>query len=81
MNRRRFLGGMALAAPVLTRWGGAFALPAPSPGLLLVFLRGGYDCANAMIPYSSDFYYESRPTIAIARPKPGDAGRRAAARR
>ena len=73
MNRRRFLGGLALAPPVLTRWGGAFAVPPPSPGLLLVFLRGGYDCANAIIPYSSDFYYEARPTISIARPTAGDA--------
>ena len=65
--------GWPVAAPVLTRWGGAFAVPPPSPGLLLVFLRGGYDCANAIIPYSSDFYYEARPSIAIARPTAGDA--------
>jgi uncharacterized protein (DUF1501 family) len=73
MNRRRFLGGLALSAPVLTRWGGAFAAPAQSPRLLVVFLRGGYDCANAIIPYASDFYYQARPTIAIARPTAGDA--------
>jgi uncharacterized protein (DUF1501 family) len=72
MNRRRFLGGVALAAPVLTRWGGAFAAPTQSPRLLVVFLRGGYDCANAIIPYASDFYYEARPTIAIARPTAAD---------
>jgi uncharacterized protein (DUF1501 family) len=35
---------------------------------LLVFLRGGYDAANLLVPTSSDFYYETRPTIAIARP-------------
>ena len=35
---------------------------------LLVFLRGGYDAANVVIPVASDFYYESRPTIAIAKP-------------
>lgn len=73
MNRRHFLGGLAGAVPVLTRWGGALAVPASSPGLLLVFLRGGYDCANAIIPYTSDFYYEARPNIAIARPTDGDA--------
>ncbi|HMD72483.1 MAG TPA: DUF1501 domain-containing protein, partial [Steroidobacteraceae bacterium] len=33
-----------------------------------VFLRGGYDAANLLIPYSSGFYYESRPNISIARP-------------
>ena len=33
-----------------------------------MFLRGGYDCNNFLVPYSSDFYYESRPTLAIAKP-------------
>ena len=71
MNRRRFLSGLAAATPVLTSWGGAFATPATSPGFLLVFLRGGYDCANVVVPYASDFYYEARPSIAIARPTAG----------
>lgn len=35
---------------------------------LLVFLRGGYDCASLLVPTSSSFYYETRPNIAIARP-------------
>jgi uncharacterized protein (DUF1501 family) len=73
MNRRQFLSGLALSSPVLTHWGGAFAAPTGSPGLLLVFLRGGYDCANAIIPYASDFYYEARPSIAIPPPTAGDA--------
>ena len=48
---------------------------APSgPRFLLVFLRGGYDATNVVIPYSSSFYYEARPTIAIARPDPGASG-------
>ena len=37
---------------------------------LLVFLRGGYDCVNLLVPVSSSFYHESRPNIAIARPGP-----------
>ena len=40
------------------------------PRFLLVFLRGGYDSTNLLIPYSSSFYYEARPNIAIARPDP-----------
>ena len=44
------------------------AAPAGGPRFLLVFLRGGYDAVNLLVPYSSSFYYESRPTIAIARP-------------
>jgi uncharacterized protein (DUF1501 family) len=39
--------------------------------LLVVFLRGAYDAANVVIPVSSDFYYQSRPTLAI--PRPGSA--------
>jgi len=35
-----------------------------------VFLRGGYDCANFLIPYSSSDYYALRPHIAVARPDP-----------
>src|SRR4029077_7111204 len=31
-------------------------------------LRGGYDCCNVLIPYSSSYYYETRPNIAVARP-------------
>ncbi len=50
--------------------GRLFAAPVSGPRFLLVFLRGGYDCANLLIPYSSSFYYESRPNIAIARPDP-----------
>jgi uncharacterized protein (DUF1501 family) len=52
-----------------------YAAPAGGPRFLLVFLRGGYDATNVLIPYSSGFYYEARPTLAIARPVPeSDAG-------
>ncbi|MGH8090754.1 MAG: DUF1501 domain-containing protein, partial [Rudaea sp.] len=67
MQRRHFLATLA-AAPLAGFAGRLFAAPASSPRFLLVFLRGGYDCANMLVPYSSDFYYESRPNIAIARP-------------
>ena len=55
----------------------AFAAPgAGGAKFLLVFLRGGYDAANVVIPVSSDFYYEVRPTIAL--PKPDRANPNAA---
>ena len=74
MQRRDFLQMMALAAPALTVSGRLFAAPPGSPRFLLVFLRGGYDCANVVIPYSSSYYYESRPNIAVAKPTgPGAA--------
>src|ERR1700760_2235330 len=71
MERRDFLQMMALAAPALTVSGRLFAAPPGSPRFLLVFLRGGYDCANVVIPYSSSYYYESRPNIAVAKPTAG----------
>jgi len=36
--------------------------------LLFVFLRGGYDATSLLVPISSNFYYEARPDIALARP-------------
>ena len=42
------------------------------PRFLLVFLRGGYDATNLLVPIGSSFYYEQRPRIAIARPSPSD---------
>jgi uncharacterized protein (DUF1501 family) len=68
MNRREMLrtGFAALStASISTR---LLATASSGPRFLLVFLRGGYDCANLLIPYSSSFYYEARPRIAIARP-------------
>ena len=70
MNRRRLLklGGAALLSATIT--GRLYAAPSAGPRFLLVFLRGGYDSTNLLIPYSSSFYYEARPTIAVGRPDP-----------
>ena len=67
MDRRQFLHHSAAGALTLgsTR---LFAAGAERPRFLLVFLRGGYDAANLLVPISSSFYYEARPGIAIARP-------------
>src|SRR5271170_2412520 len=53
------------AAPVAAR---LYAAPSSGSRFLLVFLRGGYDAANVLIPVSSSFYYEARPNIAIRKP-------------
>jgi uncharacterized protein (DUF1501 family) len=73
LTRRASLGlaGSALASAMLS--GRLYAAPASGPRFLLVFLRGGYDATNTLIPYSSSFYYEARPTLAIARPDAGQA--------
>src|ERR1700756_3410911 len=78
MSRRDVLkiGLLAAAHPLLPVRGvvsQVFAAPgAADAKFLLVFLRGGYDAANVVIPVGSDFYYESRPTIAIAKPDPAN---------
>jgi uncharacterized protein (DUF1501 family) len=66
--RRRDLLRLAATLPALTVAGRLFAAPASPARFLLIFLRGGYDCANFLIPYASSFYYEARPHLAIARP-------------
>ncbi len=67
MRRRDLIKALALTAP-LTMAGRLYAAPQTKARLLIVFLRGAYDAANVVIPISSDFYYESRPTLAIRRP-------------
>src|SRR5271168_5306473 len=68
MNRRLLLqlGSAALLSAGTS--GRLFAAPISGPRFLMVFLRGGYDSTNLLIPYSSSYYYEARPNIAIARP-------------
>jgi uncharacterized protein (DUF1501 family) len=70
MDRRHLLqlGGGALLCAGLT--GRLFAAPTTGPRFLMVFLRGGYDSTNLLIPYSSSYYYEARPNIAIPKPDP-----------
>ena len=72
MHRRHFLqaaGACALASPTARLW----AAPAAQgqPKFILVFLRGAYDATNLLVPYTNDFYYASRPHIAV--PRPGSA--------
>jgi uncharacterized protein (DUF1501 family) len=70
MNRRdaiKALAGLS-AGPLGVR---LYAADLPQrPRFLLVFLRGGYDCANLLVPVASSSYYEARPNIAIARSGP-----------
>ena len=75
MKRRRFLmqtallGASSLAA-VGTHgwlWQGA-AKAANTPRLIVVMLRGAADGLNIVVPYKEEYYYQARPSIAIARP-------------
>ncbi|HTC83198.1 MAG TPA: DUF1501 domain-containing protein [Rhizomicrobium sp.] len=64
LNRRTLLKSALYSAPLFTA-GRLYAAPASGPRLLVVFLRGAYDAANILVPVGSDFYYDSRPNIAI----------------
>ncbi|MDR0227217.1 MAG: DUF1501 domain-containing protein [Burkholderiaceae bacterium] len=72
MQRRHFLS-LASTLPFTGHLGRlhAAAPQAATPRLLLVFLRGAYDCNSLLVPTHSDFYYAARPNIAI--PRPGEA--------
>jgi uncharacterized protein (DUF1501 family) len=73
MQRRQFLRilpAAPLTAGTAKLWA-AQSIDDATPRFLLVFLRGGYDAINFLVPYASDFYYESRPNIAVPRPGSG----------
>ncbi len=75
VSRRALIQALAALGP-MTMAGRVWAAPKTDAKLLVVFLRGAYDAANVVIPVGSDFYYHSRPTLAISRPgsnagKPG----------
>ena len=71
MDRRDLLKRLAATLPLMAT-GRVWAAPQVDVRLLVVFLRGAYDAANVIIPTSSDFYYEARPTLAIPRPDSGN---------
>ncbi|MHC2253098.1 uncharacterized protein (DUF1501 family) [Bradyrhizobium embrapense] len=71
MDRRELLKAFAASAS-LTLAGRVWAAPATDARLLVVFLRGAYDAANVVAPVGSEFYYASRPTLAVARPDAGN---------
>lgn len=71
VSRRSFLARSALAASALS-----FPLPlrtratrqseTAAPILVVIFLRGGQDALNTVVPYRDANYHAMRPTIAIA---------------
>ena len=71
MNRRDLIKAFVAMTP-LTVAGRVWAAPASNARLLVVFLRGAYDAANLLVPVSSDFYHNARPTLGIAKPDVGN---------
>jgi len=79
LTRRDFLrlAGISAAPLALPGWTPrlAFAPPGSPPSgdlLVCVFLRGGMDGLNAVIPHFESAYYQARSTLAIAEPSTGD---------
>lgn len=79
LSRRDFfrqsaaLSGVMAAASGLPRWMPrlAFAQPYDDPPgdvMVVVFLRGGADALNMIVPHGDDAYYAARPQLAIPRP-------------
>ncbi|MDP3215551.1 MAG: DUF1501 domain-containing protein [Deltaproteobacteria bacterium] len=81
MNRRTFLGQTMkhLAFGSLLMGGGPGGLllsqaraAATGRTLVVVFLRGGCDGLNMLVPHGEDAYYSLRPTLGIAPPSAGN---------
>lgn len=77
MDRRTFIAGafkhVAFSSMLLAAGPGGLMLSqahAATTGrtLVVVFLRGGCDGLNMLVPYGEDAYYKLRPTLGIARP-------------
>ncbi len=85
ISRREFLGSSLFGAAGIMLGQSITALPDSVPKIKLadphvgprgdtlvcVFLRGGADGLNIVVPHGDDHYYQQRPTIAIARPDDG----------
>ncbi|MCZ6530870.1 MAG: DUF1501 domain-containing protein [Chloroflexi bacterium] len=79
LNRREFLriAGLSTAPLALPGWAPrlAFAPPGSAPSgdlLVCVFLRGGMDGLNAVIPHFESEYYGARANLSITEPRAGN---------
>lgn len=77
MNRRQFLQNLSLLTgasliPIgIQGWAARSVAQTPTPKrLIVIFLRGGADGLNIVIPHQDPAYAEVRPTLAI--PAPGE---------
>lgn len=79
LSRRQVLTGAAVAATGAAGFTKAFAISSLTLGprtarhgsdtLVVLFLRGGADGLNIVVPHGDDDYYRLRTTLALARPR------------
>lgn len=72
-SRRGFLRQLAFGR-------GPVSSDADAHTLVCIFLRGGADTLNFLVPYGDDHYYKRRPTLAIPPPAKGRESKEAAIR-
>ena len=72
-TRRAILSQLLFAAPPAVEDAGKHTL-------VCVFLRGGADTMNLLVPYADDSYYRARPTISIKAPQNGSTDKSRAIR-
>lgn len=83
IDRRTFIGsavgaaiGVWWASPKSALAQAALSRPAENRNVLVsIFLRGGADALNIIVPYGEDEYYRLRPSLALAAPKGSDPTR------
>lgn len=68
-TRRAFLSQLLIATPPVV-------VDAGQHTLVCVFLRGGADTLNLLVPFGDDAYYKHRPSLGIAAPTKGEAAKR-----
>lgn len=83
MNRRFFLkssgialacvGAATLSPSFLNRTLAQTGKSGRKRILVTIFQRGAMDGLNAVVPFGDETYYSLRPSIAISKPKPGEA--------
>jgi uncharacterized protein (DUF1501 family) len=75
LTRRGLLRSIGIGSLALPAWFPRLAFaatPAPERDILIcVFLRGGADGLNIVVPFAEDRYYDSRPLLAIRPPSRG----------
>lgn len=66
LKRRNFLRGLFFGLPLALQ-------KIPNHTLVCVFLRGGADTLNMLVPFGDDNYYSLRPTLAIPQKNNSDS--------